>query len=189
VSIADRDKWDRKYAEREGPGEPSAFLRGLDGVLPRSGRALDVAGGAGRHALWLARRGLEVTIADVSAVGLELATRTANAEGLDIDTACVDLAEAPLPAGPWDVIVSFHYLQRDLFAAFASELAPGGYLVFCQATRTNLERHQHPSARFLLDDGELPGLIAELPLEVVSYAEGWSVEGRHEAELVAVRRS
>ena len=74
----DRQKWDAKYAAAEEiPREPSAVLRSLEKLLPRCGRALDVAGGAGRNAIWLAKRGLDVTIADVSPRGLALACERA----------------------------------------------------------------------------------------------------------------
>jgi ubiquinone/menaquinone biosynthesis C-methylase UbiE len=56
-------------------------LTGLDDLLPRRGRALDVAGGTGRHALWLARRGLDTTLADVPQVALEKAAAAASEEG------------------------------------------------------------------------------------------------------------
>lgn len=52
-------------------------------------------------------------------------------------------------------------------------------------TRTNLARHEKPPARFLLEDGELPGLIQGLRIE--HYEEGWLSEGRHEAVVVARR--
>lgn len=185
VADADRTKWDSKYAKREGPGQPSSFLLGLDASLPRTGSALDVAGGAGRHALWLAERGLDVVLLDVSEVGLSLARAAAAARGLSLTTRALDLESEPLPPGPWDLICSFHYLQRELFAVFPTALAPGGLLVFCQPTRTNLHKHAHPSARYLLDDGELPSLVQGL--QVLSYEEGWSDEGRHEARLVARR--
>ena len=68
MSQADRQKWNDKYAAGfPMPREPAAVLVGLDRFLPRRGRALDVAGGAGRHGIWLAQRGLDVTIADISA--------------------------------------------------------------------------------------------------------------------------
>jgi methylase of polypeptide subunit release factors len=83
VSERDREKWDQKYTERgRATRETSAFLQSLDAVLPRSGRALDVGGGSGRHAIWLAGRGLDVTIADVSEVGLKLARDDAAAAGV-----------------------------------------------------------------------------------------------------------
>jgi tellurite methyltransferase len=187
MSDGDRAKWDARWAERgRTPAEPSPFVISLDAILPRAGRALDVAGGAGRHALWLAQRGLDVTLVDVSEVALAFARRHAEERGVRITTVSADLLSGGLPAGPWDVIVCFHYLERALFDEFPSQLAAGGLLVFVQPTRSNLERHAQPSARFLLEDGELPSLVRGV--EILRYEEGWLEEGRHEARLVAVRR-
>ena len=179
----DRTKWNARYSEEEIPRAPSSFLTGLDALLPRRGRALDVAGGAGRNALWLARRGLTVTLADVSDVALEAASRAAADEGLSLATLRVDLEETPLPAGPWDLVVCTYFLHRPLFAAFPAALAPGGWLVFAHATRRNLERHARPGPAFVLEEGELATLVRGL--RVVQLAEGWFEEGRHEARLVA----
>ncbi len=187
MSTQDREKWDARYREQEAPPAPGAFLVGLDEVLPRHGRALDVAGGSGRHAIWLARRGLTVTLADASAVALEQAARAAREERLSLATVQVDLEEAPLPEGPWDVIVCTYFLHRPLFAAFPAALAPGGWLAFAHATRRNLERHPRPGPAFVLGEGELATLVRGL--EVIQLAEGWFEEGRHEARLVARKAS
>ncbi len=56
-------------------------------------------------------------------------------------------------------------------------------LVFVQPTKSNLQRHERPSARFLLEDGEVPRLVQGL--EILSYEEGWLEEDRHEARIVA----
>jgi tellurite methyltransferase len=187
VSAEDRVKWDARYAEaRPWAAEPSPFLRSLEAALPRAGRALDVAGGGGRNALWLAARGLDVTVADVSAVGLARARERAAAQGLALATICVDLESDPLPAGPWDLVVCILYLQRSLFAAFAEVLAPSGLLVFLQPTVTNLERHPKPPRPFLLENGELARLVTGL--DVVSLTESWTEDGHHEARLVATKR-
>lgn len=186
----DRDKWDERYrARRLEPrsSEASMWLDDIAEDLPRSGRALDVAGGAGRNALWLARHGLDTTVADVSPVGLKLAVERAEAEGLKLHTLEVDLAEAPFPAGPWDVIASFLFLQRSLFPAMVEALRPGGWLVFLQPTVTNLERHPKPPRRFLLEPGELGALLAPLPIEIVRLEEKWQASGHHEARLLAHR--
>jgi tellurite methyltransferase len=190
MSQADREKWDARYL-REGPEStvPSAFLTSLDGLLPRRGRALDVAGGAGRNAVWLARRGLDVTLVDISAEGLVIASSAASQAGVSLSLVASDLEENDLPGGPFDMILSCYFLRRALFSAFAAALAPGGLLVYQQPTRSNLERHPRPPAGFLLDDGELPSLVQGL--EVVRYDEGWFGEGadsRHEARLVARKR-
>jgi hypothetical protein len=144
-----------------------------------------VAGGTGRHAIWLAARGLDVTLADVSEVGLELAREDAADARVNIRTVRVDLEREPLPPGPWQLIVVFHFLRRALFVDYLRELAPGGWFAMCHQTASNLERHDRPPREFLLDDGELPSLLAGF--EIVDYDEGWQPEGRHDARLLARR--
>lgn len=186
VSTADREKWSGIYRARgEEMAGPSSLIAALAAELPTSGRALDVAGGSGRHAIWLARRGLDVTIADISEAGLSLASRRAARHGVTIQTVCVDLETCDLPAGPWDLILCVHYLDRSLFPEFRALLVDGGMLVVLHPTRSNLQRHDRPSARYLLEDGELPALIQGL--NIIRYDEGWLDEGRHEARAVARR--
>lgn len=181
----DRERWNRRYAAGSHTGPAAAFVVEAAAYLPATGRALDVAGGAGRHAVWLAARGLAVTLVDVSDEGLVLARRRAAAAGVEVDTVRADLTAEPLPPGPWDVIICFHYLQRDLFPAFAGALAPGGTLVFAQATERNLERHSRPSRRFLLAEGEAAALIRGAGLDIVTADEGWDRAGHHEARVIA----
>lgn len=184
MAEADRERWDARYRERGGgPSPPSRFLVGLDTILPRRGAALDVAGGTGRHALWLAGRGLDVTLVDISGVALRIAEQRAASAGLRLQTAGLDLEAEPLPAGPWDVVVCVDFLWRPLFADVPGVLAPGGWLVVSHPTRSNLTRHEHPGARHLLEESELPGLVAGM--DIIRYEEGWTEEGRHEARLVA----
>ena len=182
---ADARKWNRKYERlaQEPPREPSLLLRSLDARLPRCGRALDLAGGDGRNAIWLAQRGLEVTLADISEVGLQLAQRRAARCGVSLSVEQVDLKSQAPPAGPWDLVVSILFLDRGLVRRTHELLAPGGLLVLIQPTRSNLERHAKPPERYLLEDGEAPRLATGLTL--VEYQEGWLAEGRHEALLVA----
>ncbi len=188
-----RALWDERWrAGREGctaERGPSPFLVAQGDLLPRHGRALDVAGGAGRNAVWLARQGLEVTLADFSPVALALARRSAAEAGVDLQLAEIDLTAAPLPAGPWDAIVCLYFLWRPLFPMVPRALSPGGLFVFAHATRRNLERHARPGPDHVLEEGELCGLVSGpvSGLEVLRYQEGWLEAGRHEARLVARR--
>src|SRR3954465_12293036 len=116
MAEADRRKWDARYHEQEaGLRDPSRFLDALDDLLPHQGRALDLAGGTGRHALWLARRGLDVTLADLSEVALGLARDQATRAGLPPRTLALDLEAGPVPSGPWDLILCVDFLWRPLF--------------------------------------------------------------------------
>lgn len=184
MSAADRIRWNEKYQLGEHASiEPSCLLTSLASSLPSSGRALDLAGGTGRHAIWLARRGFDVCLTDVSDVALQLAATRAAEAGVTVETQRIDFDVDPFPRGAWDLIVSVHFLMRPLFEIFPAALAPGGTLVCIHPTRTNLQRHAKPSERVLLEDGELPGLVKDL--KIVHYEEGWLAEGRHEAVLVA----
>lgn len=196
MSIADRDKWEARYrAGAVESTEPSPFLVGLADLLPQRGRALDVAGGAGRNAVWLAQRGLDVTIVDISDAGLALARGAAATAGVALSSVTADLERDPLPTGPFDVVASFNFLRRELLPVLADALAPGGLLIYQQPTRSNLQRHARPPAAFLLEDGELPRLIPA-SLEVLRYEERWFLDdpaapaesARHSARLVARKR-
>jgi tellurite methyltransferase len=188
MSTADRQKWDAKYADSaNAPREPSAVLVALAPYLPTSGAALDVAGGGGRNAIWLAQRGLDVTIVDISRVGLQIAQQRAAEAGVNIETLEIDLELSRLEAVSFDLIVSVCYLHRPLFAEYRRLLAPQGILTVIQPTKRNLERNEKPPAAYLLDEGELPRLARGL--EIVQYEEGWLADGRHDAVLVARKRA
>lgn len=186
---SERDRWDDRYREVEGLNNVNELIGSLitetqpAGAGRSRGRALDIAGGSGADALFLAGNGFDSTLLDVSPVGLQLAEDAATERGLAISTVAVNTERAPLPEGPWDLIHIAHYLHRPTIAAAAAALAPGGILVVSIATTTNLERHERPPAMFLLKPGELGDLAPDL--EVVRYDEDWRANGVHEAWLVA----
>jgi len=185
VAEDDRARWDRTF--REGGHAdigPPDWLAELDAELPRAGRALDVASGAGRLALFWAARGLETHAVDISLEGLRRARDGASRAGLELKTHVLDLEWQTLPEGPYAAISCFHYLQRDLFPKLATLLAPGGVLACEIATVRNLERNPKPSRRFLLEPNELLRLCA--PLEIVCYREGWQAD-RCAARVLARR--
>ena len=183
----DAARWDARYAAGDAPIEPSGFVVAQADRLPVTGTALDVAGGAGRHAIWLARRGLDVTLVDVSAEGLRVAARRAREAGRDLQVRQRDLQRESLPAGPFDVVLVHAFLDHDVLDQVPAVLAPGGWFLFAQATVTNLERWSRPPRRFLLERGEMGRIADRLGLQVVELIEGWTPEGRHEAHLVARR--
>lgn len=183
-NVSDRDHWNERYAERPWPTDPSPWLVENAHLLATQGRALDIAGGTGRNAMWLAARGWDVTITDVSDVAIDIASAHATTCDLAVNTVVTDLADGSLPAGPWDAIMLFHYLDRALFPTFQGLLRTGGIVIGSLATVTNLERNERPPLPYLLNEGELPGLIGGL--ELVGYDESWD-NGHHDARFVARR--
>ncbi|MQW75859.1 methyltransferase domain-containing protein [Nocardioides sp. dk4132] len=129
--------WDERYAasHRIWSGQPNARLvEHAAGLAP--GTALDVGCGEGADAVWLARRGWQVTGVDVSAVALERAAQHA-AEAEGVTERCtwrqVDLLAADeVPAAD---LVSVHFLHlpeqhfAQVYAVLAAAVRPGGTLL------------------------------------------------------------
>jgi SAM-dependent methyltransferase len=169
VSAAERDKWDARYRDGayEGRTHPTALLAEW---LPRlrRGRALDVACGAGRNALFLAESRYEVTALDISRVGLDRGRRAAAERGLTVDWLCADLdddLERALPAGRFDLIVWVRYVHRTLMPHLIARLAVGGLIVCEQHLATDQPVAGPTSAEFRLAPGELRRSAAGLALD------------------------
>ena len=193
MSRAERDKWDARYragAYAERP-HPTALLADWLDRLPR-GRALDVACGAGRNALFLAAAGYAVDAVDISSAGLERGRATAAERGVDATWHCVDLEERPdaLPRGPYDLVVWVRYVNAALWPVVVSRLARGGHVLVEQHLVTSADVVGPTSAAFRLAPGDLARAAADL---VAVYArEGLVVDpdGRTAAvaQLIAHRR-
>ncbi len=184
-----RAGWNVRHGTRAPLTEPAAFVMQSAALLPSSGSALDVAGGTGRNALWMAAAGLTVTLTDVSDVALDLARADAATLDLPVDTIRLDLEESSLPDGTWDVIVVHHFLDRSVLHDLPARLAPGGLIIVAHPTVRNLERHRRPGPRHLLEEGELAAIVSAWEdMEIITMDEGWTPEGRHEARVRARKR-
>ena len=168
----DAEAWDARYAASElvWSAEPNQFVAAECADLP-PGRAVDLAAGEGRNALWLARRGWQVTAVDFSQVALDKGRRLAAAApdvAGSVEWVCAD-ATTWRPAEPVDLVV-VAYLQVDAEArrtavrgAFGS-LGPGGTLLVVAHDSTNLTEGtggpQDPRVLMTAEDvlGDLDGL-------------------------------
>ncbi len=169
----DRARWDKRYHEERHLASlaPLPLLVTSAELLPRAGRALDVACGAGRNALFLSSLGLRTTGIDVSPMGLALARSAAKERGLELELVAADLLRFPIPEGAFAVVLVSHFLERALFPALEAALEPGGVLVYETFTRDQLAFPEaHPrKEEFLLGPNEL--LRAFPRLRVLRYAE------------------
>jgi SAM-dependent methyltransferase len=131
----DRHGWDERYAasEQTFTPEPNHLVVAEVGNLA-PGRAVDLATGEGRHALWLASRGWRVAAVDFSQVGVRRAQSRARAAGVDIAVAVADVYELRWPESRFDLVLAafFHprpAVRAGLYRAIAGALAPGGSFV------------------------------------------------------------
>jgi SAM-dependent methyltransferase len=167
---------------------PASWLVQHSELLPRTGGALDVACGRGRHALWLAERGLTTLAVDRDADAVRELNGLARARSLPLRAEVRDLEGTPRPSldAVFDVIVVVHYLHRPLFPALIAALAPSGVLVYETFTRAQAARGKPTNPDFLLEAGELLELVR--PLEVLVSREG-DFDGRMIASVIARRGS
>ena len=126
------DDWNERYRTREEiDHEPAKLLVDHASALP-PGRALDLACGAGRNAIWLADRGWEVVALD----GAHEAIRLIHDERVDARVFDLERGE-PLPFDDesFDLVAILFYLHRPLFAEAKRVLRPGGVLVTAVLTK------------------------------------------------------
>jgi tellurite methyltransferase len=149
------------------------------------GLALDIAGGVGRHAIWLAQHGWRVKLLDIAEVGIKQAEKNAKRAGTSRSISaevCNLNTMHDLGREQYDLVVVFFFLQRELFPALLAALKPGGTLIYKTYTTEQKTFGTGPShPMFLLEPNEL--LDAFSTMRVLHYHETISQKGL--AELVA----
>jgi SAM-dependent methyltransferase len=151
-------EWDERHrnaTERDDATPVPLVIATASEMKP--GRALDLASGAGRNALWLAEHGWSVTAVDGSPAAIELLRERALKRGLKVNAQVVDLEKGQYAIEPaqWDLVVISYYLQRDLFEPAKRGVVPGGVLAAIVLLG---------GGRFSLPAGELRG-----------YFSGWEI--------------
>ncbi|MGI9163533.1 MAG: class I SAM-dependent methyltransferase [Mycobacterium sp.] len=165
MTAEDRLRWNGVYAERGYPDPESAVLPAVftpfEREFPTVGRALELACGRGGAAVWLARRGLEVSGYDVSAVAIEgareLAAHWRVADRCRLGV--LDLDQG-LPPGPSvDVVICHRFRAPHLNDAIATRLVPGGLLAIAVLSEVDAAPGAYRAA-----PGELTAAFANLDL-------------------------
>jgi 2-polyprenyl-3-methyl-5-hydroxy-6-metoxy-1,4-benzoquinol methylase len=141
----DADDWDARYASQPmvwSAGPNALFAELTAGWTP--GRALDVACGEGRTAIWLAERGWDVRAVDFSSAGIAKGRERAAAQGLQIDWQVDDVQTADLGSGYDLVALLYLQLPHEQMAGIVGRcveaLAPGGRLVVIAHDVDNVTR-------------------------------------------------
>lgn len=176
----DKNHWDERY--RSGgytPREyPSDLLSENVDWFP-DGRALDLATGTGRNALFLAEQGYTVDAVDISEEALATARENADKRDVDVTWVQADLSEYDVPAETYDIVnVSFYY-DLNLLAELKEALTPGGVLVYEHHLRPASLPDRGPSSdQYRFRSNDL--LQACLDLTVLDYRERMRVFERGE---------
>ena len=196
MTIDEQQQWNARYQSGEfGFREPDPFVMDahrdyLLPLLPAGAEGLDLAGGAGHHALWLAQQGWQMTLADFSQAALSVAQERAEAAKLETRVALrCDAAQAAVQSWIEErrtfafVLVSF-FMERALLPLLPKLLAPGGLLLYRTYTLENLKLNNPRGPRdpnHLLRSQEL--LTAYSGLRILHYHE--TVVEKGVAEMIA----
>ena len=145
TSAARKAFWDTRYAT-EGfvfGLEPNRFVAEYLADIP-PGRALDLGSGQGRNAIWLARRGHQVTAVDLSSVARGQAVALATEVRVAVEFVAADVTEWQPPPDAFDLVL-LAYLQlvpeerAEVHATAISAVAPGGVVFLVAHHLDNLE--------------------------------------------------
>jgi SAM-dependent methyltransferase len=188
--MATRLTWDDRYRSGEHRHDaPAPLVAQAIETLP-PGRALDLACGAGRHALVLAERGWRVTAVDASRVAIDMVRERAREQRLEIDARQADLEKHEFDIQPdaFDLICDCCYLQRDLFPVIRAGVRRGGIVIAIIHLVDPSPDVKPMNPEFLLRPGELRGFFAGW--DILHDFEGKPLGGPHErsvSEIVARR--
>jgi SAM-dependent methyltransferase len=180
--------WDERFRSGDYPQDPdpSPVLRGYVEEFPE-GRALDVATGTGRNAVFLAEAGYTVDAVDQSRAGLEITRERAAERGVAdrLRPIQADLPSYGYPTERYAAITISFYRAVDRFPDIKAALVPGGYLFVEHHLRSTDETPSGPgSDRYRFAANEL--LHACLDLTVCYYDE--STEARPDDRRRATAR-
>lgn len=175
---ADQKRWDKRFGAKEFAlgRKPNPFLKRCIRLL-RKGKALDLATGEGRNAIFLARHGFEVDAVDISEKGLKKARKLAREMGVKVNTFLVDLDDYPIEKDRYDLIADFYFLKRRLIPRIRRGLKSGGKVIF----ETYILEHRTlgtggpKQAKYFLKPNELLGFFKNF--RILFYREGIFREG------------
>ncbi len=150
--------------------EPAQFLAENIQLLPE-GRALDVAMGSGRNAIYLAKRGFDVEGVDISPEAVSSALELAKKVGVTIKAKVVDLEGSySIERGAYDVIICFNYLQRSLVLQIKDGLRKGGMVVYETFIVDQAQLGKPKNPEYLLKHNELLDMFGDF--RCLRYREG-----------------
>jgi SAM-dependent methyltransferase len=167
--------WDRKFERglpsltKADPFFVSAYERSVDHLFPNTGRALDLAAGLGRHALWLAGKAWSVTAVDVSTVAIGKLGQAAGQLQVAVNLFAMDAAAYTFEAASFDLVVLFYHFDRRLFPRIVHALSPGGVFICKMAVHWAPEGGSRESKAEILGRSEIVSLVPDL--EVMHYRE------------------
>jgi len=184
---SDQERWDKRFRGKEFAlgKEANPFLKRHIRLLPK-GKALDIATGEGRNAIFLAQHGLDVDAVDVSNMALKKVRELAKEKGVKIRTLLGDLDTFRIEKGGYDLIANFYFLKRNLIPRIKKGLKRGGRVIFetYLLEQRDLGTLEPKNPKYLLKANELLKLFKGF--RILIYREGIFNEGRRRKAIASL---
>ena len=133
-------RWDERYDRKMYiyGKEPAAFLKHKIGGL-KKGKALVLAMGEGRNAVYLAQNGFDVTGVDISDIAIEKCNKLAEERNTTVNAVVADLTNYDMGEAQFDLVTKFYYYEPSIFPRIIDTLKPGGMFILEQFSIDHLK--------------------------------------------------
>jgi len=174
-----KDKWNKKYLESKHiQSEPSEILKNYY-LLAKRGKALDVACGTGRNAIFLANKGFYVDAVDISDVAIDILK---NNNEKNINAIVADLDNYNFEENNYELVVNINFLNREIINSLKKAIKPNGIIIF----ETFLISEKRKNKQFYLEENELLRMF--LDFRIIFYEEKYISQDEPKAYLVAKKK-
>lgn len=154
-----KNKWEKHYSsdviDHNESLLPAEVLLNHQHLLPKSGKALDLACGLGANALCLAENHLTTSAWDISLSALEKLALQAKSRNLKITVENRDISARPPEVDSFDVIVVSRFLVRDLILPIKNAIKSNGLIFYQTFTKEKVNKSGPRNPDYLLDENEL----------------------------------
>lgn len=158
-----KERWNNRYQDKDPAAQTAAeVLAWHSHLLPREGRALDVASGLGGNAIHLAQQGLDAEAWDLSDLAVQALNRFADTSSLSLLARVRNVELSPPEPDSFDVIAVSRFLNRSLCRHLSAALRPSGLLFYQTFTQMKVRGSGPSNPEYLLGDGELLSLFSAL---------------------------
>ena len=189
-AMSDKERWNLKY---EGTTyiygkEPTVFLKEKLSLL-KKGKALVLAMGEGRNAVYLAENGFDVTGVDISAVGIEKCERLAEERGVVVNSVVADLTDYDMGRAEYDLITNFYFFDKSILPGVIDSLKPGGIFIFETYSRDHPKHSKFgpKNPNYLVKPNELLEIFKSLRILYYEDMVTELNEGMHKGKAALIR--
>ena len=190
TAMSNKERWNLKY---EGTTyiygkEPTAFLNEKLSLL-KKGKALVLAMGEGRNAVYLAEHGFDVTGVDISAVGIEKCERLAEERGVVVNSVVANLTDYDMGSEQYDLITNFYFFDKSILPGVIDSLKPGGIFIFETYSRDHPQHSKFgpKNPDYLVKPNELLEIFKSLRILYYEDTVTELNEGMHKGKAALIR--